>query len=119
MEIEIKTLLNFWEKRRVIFTVAIAVVLCFGWLMRGDVPNGIGPESPWIPALIWLIGANVFYCLGWGFELLFVYYLRSSRTAKRVYFTEDSRNVMFWLGLVFSLIWTWFNVPYIYQAFLP
>ncbi|MBL4754611.1 MAG: hypothetical protein JKY52_13580 [Flavobacteriales bacterium] len=92
---------KWWEKKRLAFNIVLLLfTTLFIWLKQ-EVPNA-RLNSEWvIRTVIWIVGANMFFCGSWGGELLWTYYLN------RTPFWVDFRLLLFILGTLFSIIWTW------------
>ena len=62
-------------------------------------PNGISSYEEFGIILFWLFGANIFFTGGWVFEALLNYYFKAS------FFKKTTRQLLFILGTIFSVIW--------------
>ncbi len=106
-------LLRYWEKRRPYFNLVVLLIITIGWMVRSDVPNTKTSTETLVSAGIWIVGSNLCYCAGWGIELLFIYYFKRKKTSKSMWLSKDNRQIMFWLGLLVTIIWTFINIPFI------
>ena len=62
--------------------------------------------------VVWIIGANIFYSVGWILEV-YLTYLKERLNLKLDSFLEllaKSRIILFLLGTLASVFWTWVNI---------
>lgn len=101
-EISKKEMILWWEKRRLIYNVFLigfsALLIYNFW----DYPMRtiIGSEQIISNAIVFVFGANLFYSLGWGLEIL------RHNLYKANGLNKNKRWTLFTLGTFFSLIWT-------------
>ena len=89
-------IIRWWESKRLLYN---GILLVFGltlivfnlWVFKQ-----LSTED-WVLGLCMVgLGANLAYCLGWGFELMLAYYLD--------FYLDDFKKWVLWLsGVVFSI----------------
>jgi len=102
----IKDMIIWWEKRRLIYNVLIIALSIFSMYSYWDYPmrTMIGSEQIIINAIVFVLGANLFYTLGWGSGIISYY-----RIDKTYVSSNRKRWILFTLGTIFSLILTNWN----------
>ena len=91
----------WWEKRRLFYNIYVTLAGVFGLVLS------FFPMSflDFVGIVMWMIVANVFYCLGFLVELFVKHYFKSTKA-----FDNRTRQTLFWLGCIFSMLLT-FAVP--------
>lgn len=99
---EILVMVRWWELTRIVYNAILLLIITFNlvifttWLNKADIA---------ISTVIYLIAANLFYCLGWGFEILFRTYFKTGEWPKQM------RAVLFILGMLLASFVTQFLYP--------
>lgn len=88
--------IRWWEKKRllynaIVFGIQLACMLIY---LPGTIDFGISMAI--IGSLLFLLAANLFYCIGWGGEMLLIYYLKIGDS------NTDGRMAFFIFGVAFS-----------------
>ena len=105
-------IINWWEGKRIWFNVVVFGFLLIQWFLVGGMPNVYLSKSPYINIVVWIIGANIFYSVGWILEV-YLTYLKERLNLKLDSFLEllaKSRIILFLLGTLASVFWTWVNI---------
>ena len=97
---ELFSSVRWWEKKRILFNIIVIGTQLFVMLVMLNETTLFGIPSAIINSLFYLLAANLFYCLGWGLEILSSHYLPGRELSK------DRRSALFVLGLVFSTLIT-------------
>jgi hypothetical protein len=98
-ESNILEIVQWWEKRRWIYNFFILIPILFLGMVSLDSFTHLGDFL--IVVIIWVLGANVFYTMGWALEILmYTYY-------GKIVYNSTVRIALFWVGTVFSMIWTY------------
>ncbi len=108
------TPIAWWEKRRLRFTIILGVFLIFFLFVRTDVPNSYATTDMFVGIAFWLFGANLCYCAGWGYELLFCFYLRKKKVGANCWFTDSTRVLLYWIGVIISIVWSLLNFAIVF-----
>lgn len=106
--LEILSIVKWWEKKRLIFNILIGASGLTGLIIF----DKLSYLSSIIGLMFWYaIIANLCYCLGWGDYILKLYYKKET--------TPDiaGRNILFYLGLLFSLFITFYGT-YLFEGIL-
>jgi len=91
---------KWWEKKRLYYNLALITIIIIGLILKLSVPNSFLSENYLLAVLIWMFGANILFCSGWGFEVLLMYFFKIS-------LKNNMRFLFFSGGLVISIVWTW------------
>jgi hypothetical protein len=97
-----------WEKLRWIFNIAVGLTGILGTMVNVGIP--FLPEV--IGAILYGLFANVFYCLGFVFEMADQHYLKGGLGLHR------ARTPLFLIGTILSMLLT-FWATYIYGFMMP
>jgi hypothetical protein len=99
----IKDMIIWWEKRRLIYNVLVIALSIFSIYSYWDYPmrTVIGSEQIIINAIVFVLGANLFYTLSWGSGIISYYSID-----KKYASSNRKRWIFFTLGTIFSLILT-------------
>jgi hypothetical protein len=93
-------IINWWEKKRILYNIIlifIELIMCFV-IWNGSLRWGLG--SVVLFSIIFLICANAFYTIGWGLEVLAIYYFKNMNIA------SNTRLFAFVFGVLLSLVIT-------------
>jgi hypothetical protein len=96
----LRQVLKWWEQKRLWFTLSILAVQLFFMIMNGESTAEFGIISAIVGSLAYLFVANLLYCIGWGIELLLVYYLKINTK------NSTGRVIVLVSGIVFSMYLT-------------
>jgi len=92
--------LEWWEHKRKLYNIVVistAIIIS----IIGAVWDKIAFAHvlfDTFEVIIWIIGANIFYCLGLSFDLVIAYYRKKE--------SQKIRLFIFSVGLAFSVLWT-------------
>jgi hypothetical protein len=90
-------MIQWWEKRRLIYNLIVGLVGLFAAFVIISKPNPTSFfEILWFPALPYALFANTAYLAGWVLELLLRYYFK-------ITLTVSSRQTLLWLGIAISI----------------
>lgn len=96
---------NWWEGKRILYNVVVSVAFLLPSIMTYNTSFMQVFASNIFEYLFnmgyWLVGANILYCLGLGVEFSIQYY-RGKKS-------EIIRNLLFYPGLIFSALWSFFS----------
>jgi len=91
---------RWWEKKRKVYNIMLvgiaSLLMVIDIMSRGFIINLMLLDI--LEAAIWIFGANVFFSLGLGVELVINHYRKKE--------SENLRNTLFISGLLFSGLWT-------------
>ena len=95
---------RLWEKKRLLYNLITLFGGLLGFFLRSDVPNGLSHNEfyqihPYLFLGVMLLGANIFYCCGWGLEVLLNHYFKFHSFSKRL------RMFLYTIGSLFSFGW--------------
>lgn len=104
--------LQWWEARRLGYNIVLIAceIFLILYFWKGTLLYGI--ENAFLGSVLYTIAANVFFSVGWGIEILALYYFGENR------FLRKFRIPFFILGVLFSILLTldmYDNVLYYYQ----
>lgn len=88
--------INWWEKKRLIYNAALILAFIIIYMKH----NNSSLQLDLMDAMIWLIGANLFYTLSWAFEVLYI------RKFNKALLNNTTRYAVFIIGTLFSMWWT-------------
>lgn len=99
-----KEIAEWWESKRKIYNIILIGYLILSHMYdytyyseyQSNFEYSIVDELPFVG--FWILGANIFYCLGLGFELTCKYYNSP--------FTSSARLGLLIFGIIVSVIWT-------------
>lgn len=100
---EIFSIIYWWERHRLGYTITLIIteiaMLMIFW--SGTLAWGIPQVILW--SLAYLLLANILFSIGWGGEILCLYYLKKN-------YLKNYRNLFFIAGILFSVFLTisWF-----------
>lgn len=98
---------KWWEKKRILYNVILigfALVFAFA---KNEFPNTNWSIESTLSICVWIFGANIFYCGGWGSEVLLKYYVDGK-------INKNMRKFLFIMGMGASILWTIIAlIPYI------
>jgi len=103
MKEDILEIIQWWERKRLIYNIVLITISIAGLFLKSEVPNSVLTINSFIVLLIWVIGANAFYCAGWGIEIFIFYYFK-------IIPLKRYRIILFAMGILISIIWTWINL---------
>jgi hypothetical protein len=89
------TAFAWWEKKRVIYNMIMLITGLIIMLYFGDFDL-----LSLIGIILYGLIANIFYCLGFFIELAARHYFKSEKDFKQ------TRELIFWAGLIFSIVLT-------------
>jgi hypothetical protein len=91
---------QWWEKKRILYNILLfsLELLLVGIYWDGMMLFGIG--SAIIGIISHNIVANMFYTIGWGIEILFLYYFKIKSFG-------NVRFALYIMGVLFSFLWAW------------
>lgn len=109
---DLKSDLKWWESKRWIFNLLIIAFASYALYKVFSQSSSYFLFDDVFTLLIWLIGANVFYSLGILSQLFDWYYLNEYLGLKKY------RSFLFFLGTLFSCVWTYlfFFINYVWTA---
>jgi hypothetical protein len=95
---------RWWEKKRLVYNLITLFGGLLVFVLRSGVPNGLSPNEfyhmhPYLFLGVMLLGANIFYCFGWGSEVLLNHYF------KLTFFSKGLRMFLYIGGSLFSFGW--------------
>lgn len=97
---KISNSLEWWENKRklyniVLVSISVILIAIDPFLHKPPIEHIFYDV---IEIIIWIFGANIFYCLGLGFDLAVSFYRKKE--------SERIRLALFVIGLIGSAIWT-------------
>ena len=95
--------LAWWERKRMIYNFIILGVQLFIIFIMWEETRLFGLMSAFWGSLGYLIVANLFYSIGWGLEIITLYYIGEND------FLVSNRIFLFITGLLFSIFLTVFS----------
>lgn len=108
----IMEIVNWWEKKRLIYNIIIIVLELIMLSMYWEIVEAYSTAHAILGSIVYTIGANVFFSIGWGIEILSLYYFKTTD------FLEKTRVLFLVLGIIVSIILTigvYMDVFYFYQ----
>lgn len=103
---------RWWEGKRILYNIVLACTELFIMVNYYRETINYGIENAIIETIAVNLIANIFFCLGWGLEIMLYYYLKAYTLS------NTSRWVLFLLGILFTVLLTLFaysNTLFTYQ----
>lgn len=94
-----KRLILWWERKRIYYNFALLAIMIFVVYDLWFMVVRLGVETIAGYSLYFLLGANLFYTLGWGTGIL-VHFLYGHEN-----WNHAGRWILFILGTIFSIVW--------------
>ena len=92
---------QWWEKKRLWYNVLIFGVELLIMIRYWQGTMSFGIVEAIIGTIANNIVANMFYTIGWGIEILILYYFKIKS------FGNSARLFLYTIGVAFSLLWVW------------
>lgn len=105
-------MVKWWEKKRLYYNlvvVGISVFTIWGLWSKAFVAGG--PQSVILTLITHIVGANLFYCSGWGIGILRFYYFKGE------HMPNQARWLLFIAGTGVSFIYSWLYFVMLFDGF--
>ena len=73
-KVRIKECIGWWEKKRLFYNIFLAIIQLLIPIVLSGFISFFGHVTYIVLSCLFLFGANVFYSLDWGIEVLSIYY---------------------------------------------